>query len=161
MYIALQPAQSNWYTTLDLYFLGMGSLGEKYCPILQGKKATFAFALLQKELEILSSLPRNFIEFDCAGCNAMYIGETTVHFSTRIHQHFFKGTGPSAVYKHLGKHRGRPNKCRKACNESSFKIIDGANTKYALRLKEGMHIRWNNEPVLNKQVKFEKIQLSV
>ena len=100
-------------------------------------------------------------QFDCAGCNAMYIGETTVHFSTRIHQHFFKGTGPSAVYKHLGKHRGRPNKCRKACNESSFKIIDGANTKYALRLKEGMHIRWNNEPVLNKQVKFEKIQLSV
>ena len=100
-------------------------------------------------------------QFDCAGCNAMYIGETTVHFSTRIKEHLTKSTQPSAVYKHLGSHRGRPNKCRKVCSETSFKIIDEASTKYGLKLKEGMHIRWNNEPVLNKQVKFEKIQLSV
>ena len=100
-------------------------------------------------------------QFVCAGCNAMYIGETTVHYSTRIHQHFNKGTGPSAVYKHLGKHTGSPSDCRKACDDSTFRIIDEASTKYALRLKEGMHIRWHNEPVLNKQVKFEKIQLSV
>ena len=100
-------------------------------------------------------------QFVCAGCNAMYIGETTVHYSTRIHQHFNKGTGPSAVYKHLGKHTGSPSDCRKACDDSTFRIIDEASTKYALRLKEGMHIRWHNEPVLNKQVRFEKIQLSV
>ena len=84
-------------------------------------------------------------QFVCAGCNAMYIGETTVHYSTRIHQHFNKGTGPSAVYKHLGKHTGSPSDCRKACDDSTFRIINEASTKYALRLKEGMHIRWHNE----------------
>ena len=91
----------------------------------------------------------------------MYIGETTVHYPTMIHQHFNKSMGPSAVYKHLGKHTGRPGDCGKACDDSTFKIIDESSFKDTLCLKEKMHIRWHSEPVLNKRVRFDKIQLSV
>ena len=43
MYMALQPAQTNLHTTLDLYFLETGSLGEKYCPIFTGQKSDLGF----------------------------------------------------------------------------------------------------------------------
>ena len=33
-----------------------------------------------------------------------------------------------------------------------FSILDQGNTKYELKIKEGLHIGWNN-PELNKQVK--------
>ena len=31
----------------------------------------------------------------------MYIGETTLNYSTMIYHHFNKDRGPSAVYKHI------------------------------------------------------------
>ena len=140
-------------------------VSSSFCKTAKAKIALLPFKIGQY-FPLKDPVPKKYkanvvYHFVCAGCNAMYIGETTVHYSTRIHQHFNKGTGPSAVYKHLGKHTGSPSDCRKACDDSTFRIIDEASTKYALRLKEGMHIRWHNEPVLNKQVRFEKIQLSV
>ena len=31
---------------------------------------------------------------------------------------------------------------KKTCNESWFKIVDSAKTKFALRIKEAIHIKW-------------------
>ena len=90
-------------------------------------------------------------------CNTQYIGETTVYFNTRKDQHFHKKTGASAVYKHL--HDG--SKCQVQENlETSFSIIDSANTRYALKLKEGLYVKWG-DPELNKQKRSEKINLMV
>ena len=43
----------------------------------------------------------------------------------------------------------------------NWAVINKASTTYAFCFKEGMHIRWHNEAVLNIQVRSEKIQLSV
>ena len=97
-------------------------------------------------------------KFDCAGCNSRYIGETTIHFATRMDQHFRKKVGASAVYKHL--HGKNNEKCLKLSNVDSFDIIDQAKTRFSLKLKEALHIKWD-EPDLNKQVRHEVINIAV
>ena len=86
-------------------------------------------------------------KFCCAGCNACYIGETSRHLVTRINEHL-KTDKQSHVYKHVNS----SSNCKSLCDESCFTILDSANTKYELRLKEGLHIGWE-QPSLNKQVK--------
>ena len=91
------------------------------------------------------------------GCNTQYIGETTVYYNTRKHQHFYKKSGASAVYKHLH----HDSKCTVEDNvDHSFSIIDSGNTRFALKLKEALYVKWN-DPELNKQKKSEKINLLV
>ena len=41
----------------------------------------------------------------------------------------------------LGRALRQPSHCRKSCDDSTIRIIDGASTNYALRLIDGMHIR--------------------
>lgn len=39
------------------------------------------------------------------------------------------------------------------CNENCFSIIDSANSKFALKIKEGMHTKWSNPRIiLNEEV---------
>ena len=52
----------------------------------------------------------------------------------------------SHIYKHLNSNV----LCKNSCNESSFKIIDRADTEYSLKLKEALHIKWI-KPKLNAQ----------
>jgi hypothetical protein len=85
-------------------------------------------------------------KFMCASCNACYIGETSRHLSTRIKEHL-RTDKQSHVYKHLQ----ASEQCKTSCNETCFSILDHAATKYSLKIKEGMHIKWN-KPELNKQV---------
>ena len=86
-------------------------------------------------------------KFCCASCNACYIGETSRHLATRIKEHL-KTDKQSHVYKHVN----ASPQCKELCEDSCFSILDSANTKYGLRLKEGLHIGWE-QPALNKQVK--------
>ena len=51
-------------------------------------------------------------------------------------------------------------KCLKLSNVDSFDIIDQAKTRFALKLKEALHIKWD-EPDLNKQVRHEVINIAV
>ena len=99
-------------------------------------------------------------KFDCAGCNSRYIGETTTHFATRMDQHFRKEKGASAIYKHL--HGKNNKKCLRVNNNDSFDIIDHARTRFGLKLKEALHIKWNEPHLdLNKQVRHEVINITV
>ena len=85
-------------------------------------------------------------KFSCASCNACYIGQTSRHFTTRVTEHL-RSDKSSHVYKHLQSNTS----CKNACDNNCFKVIDTAPSKYQLKIKEGLHIHWEN-PSLNKQL---------
>ena len=93
-------------------------------------------------------------KFTCAGCNSSYIGETERHLSVRAKEHFKDQN--SHIYKHL---IDSP-RCKEMCNLECFSVLDYASTKYQLRLKEGLHIKWE-KPILNRQVKHYIMSLNV
>ena len=108
-------------------------------------KIASIFSMKDKVPETL----RSFVvyKFDCAGCNACYVGETSRHLSTRIKEHL-NSDKLSHIYKHLNTNAA----CKVQCNETCFSVLDSANTKYGLKIKEGLQIKWI-KPNLNKQVK--------
>ena len=94
-------------------------------------------------------------KFNCGGCNATYIGETTRHFTTRMTEHLERDK-ESHIYKHLKANLG----CMQASDTSSFSILDQARTQFQLKLKEGMHIQWE-KPSLNHQVRSYRIGIII
>ena len=86
-------------------------------------------------------------KFLCAGCNASYVSETYRHISTRTHEHLETDESFN-IYRRLLKNP----QCKSICDESCFSILDSARTKYTLKLKEGMYIKWLKSS-LNKQIK--------
>ena len=84
--------------------------------------------------------------FTCAACNDSYVGETSRYFDTRVHEHLYKSTCPTSIFKHL---QAKPE-CKEMCNETCFKIIDSARTKFTLEVKEAMHTKWL-KPKITKQ----------
>ena len=75
------------------------------------------------------------MSFTHARCSSSYIGETCHHFQTRIDEHIkkdkksdiFKNLHSTAIYFDL-------------YNSLCFKIIDEANSKFDLKIKEALHI---------------------
>ena len=74
-------------------------------------------------------------KFTCASSSSSYIGETCLHFKTRIEEHIKKDR-KSHIFKHL--HSTRT--CFDSYNSLSFKIIDRANSKFDLKFKEALYI---------------------
>ena len=74
-------------------------------------------------------------KFTCARCSSSYIGETCRHFKTRIEEHFQKDN-KSHIFKHLQ----FTATCFASCNSLCFKIIDKANSKFDLKIKEVLYI---------------------
>ena len=94
-------------------------------------------------------------KFICAGCNSSYIGETERHLSTRIREHMITDK-KSHIYKHLQSSL----RCHELSDSSCFSILDTASTSFQLKIKEGLHIKWD-KPSLNKQVKHYFMSLTV
>ena len=86
-------------------------------------------------------------KFVCASCADSYIGETERHLSKRIKEHC------SDKNSHVFKHLNASEACKNAYNNNCFFVLDHADTKHQLRIKEGMYIKWE-QPVLNKQLYF-------
>ena len=63
-------------------------------------------------------------EFTCASCSSSYIGETYLHFKTRIEEHI-KKDDKSRIFKHLYS----TATCFDSYNSLFFKIIDKAKSK--------------------------------
>jgi hypothetical protein len=93
-------------------------------------------------------------KFNCAGCNASYIGETSRHFNTRIEDHLGKDRA-SHVWKHL-----KDSKCKQSCTADCFSVLDYAATDFQRKLKEAMHIQWH-KPNLNSQIHHVSLSLSL
>ena len=84
----------------------------------------------------------------------IYVGETSRHLSTRVREHLFSDKN-SHIYKHLKSFSA----CREACNENCFTVLDSASTAYKLKIKEALHMMWE-EPNLNKQLNHYNISLN-
>ena len=91
-----------------------------------------------------------FYKFSCAGCAAC---ETTRHFSTRVREHLETGRA-----SHILKHLEGSKECRSACSLNGFATIDQASSRFALKIKEALHILWK-KPTLNAQVKHVNLKL--
>ena len=94
-------------------------------------------------------------KFSCAGCAACYVGETTRNFNTRVREHL-ETDRASHIFKHLESSL----ECRSACSHDNFAIIDQASSRFALKIKEALHIL-GDKPTLNAQVKHVNLKLSV
>ena len=115
-------------------------------------KISSYFSLKDKKLKELQSLV--VYQFTCSGCNATYIGCTRRHLETRAHEHL-NTDKESHIYKHV-----HSKNCKnKTHSRESFKIIDRANTFYTLKIKEAMHIQWQ-QPAINEQ-KITSVRLTL
>ena len=93
-------------------------------------------------------------KFSCAGCNASYIGENARHLRTRAREHLLSDKS-SHVYRHLQSSMA----CRDSCNTECFTILDSAASKFQIKMKEALHITWDN-PILNQQLRHPDLSLS-
>ena len=94
-------------------------------------------------------------KFNCAHCNACYVGRTDRHHATRVHEHLV-----SDKNSHILKHLKTNLQCKNACDENCFEILDTANSKYQLKIKEALYINWI-KPDLNKQKFHSTITLCI
>ena len=74
-------------------------------------------------------------KFTCASCSSSYIGETCRHFKIRVEEHI-KKDNKSHIFKHLHS----TATCFDSYNSLCFQIIDKANSKFDLKIKEDLHI---------------------
>ena len=94
-------------------------------------------------------------KFTCARCSSSYIGETCRHFKTRIEEHIKKGNK-----SHILKRLHSTATCFDSYNSLYFKIIDKANSKFDLKIKEVLYIN-SRKPNLNVQQNHLALTLSI
>ena len=123
-------------------------------------KLVFSTFKIKNLFNVKDSLPdrlrtRVVYKFSCASCNACYIGETSRHFATRVREHLSSDRS-SHVFKHLQSSES----CHISCSADCFTVLDSATTKFQVKLKESMKIKWE-KPDLNQQVKHINLTLSL
>ena len=94
-------------------------------------------------------------KFTCASCSSSYIGETCRHFKTRTEEHI-KNDNKSHIFKHVHS----TTTCFDSYNSLCFKIIDKANSKFDLKIKKALHIKWR-KPNLNAQQNHLALSISL
>ena len=94
-------------------------------------------------------------KFTCASCSSSYIGKTCRHFKTSIEEHV-KKDNKSHIFKHLHSSKTFFDSYNSLC----FKIIDKANSKFDLKIKEAFHINWRKSN-LNAQQNHLALTLSL
>ena len=134
------------------------TLVKRYCKNLE-INLVFSYFKIKNLMNVKDSVPKSLrsnviYKFKCVECNSAYVGETSRHLSTRVREHLHSDKN-SHIYKHL---KGS-DKCRKSCSDDCFKVLDVASSYNHLKIKEALHIMWE-EPILNKQVKHFDISLS-
>ena len=94
-------------------------------------------------------------KFTCASCSSSCISETCRHFKMRIEEHI-KQDNKSRILKHLHS----TATCFDSYSYLCFKIIDKANSKFDLKIKQPLHINWG-KPNLNAQQIHLALNLSL
>ena len=95
--------------------------------------------------------------YNCPGCEASYVGQTTRHYAERVKEHLLTDK-QSHIYKHIN-NKDNVN-CKQLSKITSFKVIDRANSEYTLKIKEAIHIKWL-KPTLNTQKYHLNLTLSI
>ena len=78
------------------------------------------------------------------------------HWVARRHEHLNTDKN-SHVYKHTHSN----NKCKGKSDENSFSILDRAQTQFALKLKQAMHINIHKPTLINTQKKHVILTLDI
>ena len=94
-------------------------------------------------------------QFNCAACSSGYIGKTCRHFKNRIKEHI-ENDNKSHIFEHLHSTVTFFDSYNTLC----FKIIDKANSKFDLQIKESLHINCR-KPNLNAQQNHLALTLSL
>ena len=94
-------------------------------------------------------------KFTCASCSFRYIGKNCRHFKTRTEEHIKKDNK-----SHMFKHLHSTITCFDSYKSLGFNIIDKANSKFELKIKEALHINWR-KPNLNSQQNHLGLTLSL
>ena len=94
-------------------------------------------------------------KFTCASCSFSYIGKNCRHFKTRTEEHIKKDNK-----SHMFKHLHSTITCFDSYKSLGFNIIDKANSKFELKIKEALHINWR-KPNLNSQQNHLGLTLSL
>ena len=94
-------------------------------------------------------------KFTCASCSPSYIGEICGHFKTSIEENI-KKDNKSHIFKNL---RSSAT-CFASYNSLCFKIVDRANSKFDLKIKEALRIYCKN-PNLKAQQNYLALTLSL
>ena len=94
-------------------------------------------------------------KFTCASSSSSYIVESCCHFKTRIEKHIRKGN-KSDIFKHLLFNAT----CFDPYDSLCLKIIDKANSKLDLKIKEALPINWR-KPNSNAQQNYLALMLSL
>ena len=115
------------------------------------------FKVVKKRTMNLFKGSEDFTTFQktCASSSSSYIGETCCHFKTRIEEHI-KKDNKSHILKHLHSN----TTCVDSYNSLCFKIIDKADSKFDLKIKEVLHINCR-KPNLNAQQNHLTLTLSL
>ena len=149
-------------TSFKLPFIGLHSkvMQKKIDQLCKSLKVKLVFtseklrcAFSTKDPYQSEHLSKVVYKFVCASCNASYVSQTCRHLATRIDEHFGKDK-KSHIYQHLMSSKDCLDKCSKDC----FSVLDTANTKHQLRIKESLFITWL-KPILNKQKQCQCITL--
>ena len=85
-------------------------------------------------------------KFICVSCSSSCIGETGCHFKTRIEEHINKDNK-----SHISNHLRSIETYFDPYNYLSFKIIDKANCKFDLKIKEALPINWRKSNLIAQQ----------
>ena len=84
------------------------------------------------------SLCSNVIhKLNCAECNSPYVGETSLHLSTRVCECLSTDKN-SNIFKYLK----NSDKCKKACNDGWLTTVDSTRTFHQPTIKEALHMLW-------------------
>ena len=113
-----------------------------------------SFAHTPRNLQVHAYSWISIFKFSCTGCSASYVGDTNRHLATRVPEHL-----TSDKNLHIFQHIYGSETCRALCLGNCFSILDTASTSFQLKIKEALHIGWEN-PSLNKQVNHVNLTLS-
>ena len=138
----------------------INSLVKRFCKNNIKVRVTFSTFKVKDLFCVKDAVPMRLrscvvYNFSCLGCNSQYVGETTRHYCTRMHEHL-ETDKLSHIYKHLNKN----SNCKNLATENCFQILDSDISPSKLKIKEAFYIKWK-KPDLNGQIKSEKISLNL
>ena len=139
-----------WLQNTLLLISELSKLCKVFCKENVNIKLVFTTFKIENYFSYKDPIPNDLnsplvYKFTCASCSSSYIGKTCCHFKTMIEEHIKKDK-KSHIFKPLHS----TSTCVDSYNSLSFKIIDKANSKFDLRIKESLHIN-RRKPNLNAQ----------
>ena len=138
----------------------LSKLDKEFCKENFSIKVVFNSFKIKNHFSYKDPIPNSLksylaYKFTCASCSSSYIDETCRHFKIRIEEQF-KKDNRSHIFKYLHS----TMTCFDSYNSLCFKIIDKANSKFHLKIKEALHINWRKSN-FNAQQNHSALTLSL